>query len=70
MTFNVGVIDRLVRFVVGIVLILLPGFSGLSLFANPAWFWAAIIVGAVLVLTALFRFCPLYRLLGISTRKA
>jgi hypothetical protein len=31
--------------------------------------YVSMALGAVLVVTAFFRFCPLYRLLGISTCK-
>lgn len=69
MSFNVGTPDRIARIVIGAVLVLLPLVSGLALFANPLWFWAAIVVGAVLIVTAIVRFCPLYAILGLSTRK-
>lgn len=70
MRINVGTPDRIARIVVGAVLVLLPFLSGLALFANPVWLWASVIVGAVLIVTALVRFCPLYAILGLSTRKA
>ena len=70
MRINVGTPDRIARIVVGAVLILLPFLSGLALFANPVWLWASVVVGAVLIVTALVRFCPLYAILGLSTRKA
>lgn len=69
MRINVGTPDRLARIVVGAVLVLLPFFSGLALFVNPFWFWASVIVGAVLIVTAVLRFCPLYAILGLSTCK-
>lgn len=60
MTANVGTIDRFVRAMLGMALIAasLAGFIG-------AWGW----VGAVPLLTAAFRFCPLYTALGINTCK-
>jgi len=69
MRFNVGSPDRIARTVIGAVLLALPLLSGLALFANPLWFWTSIIVGAVLIVTALVRFCPLYAILGLSTCK-
>ncbi|MEO8685107.1 MAG: DUF2892 domain-containing protein [Devosia sp.] len=69
MRINVGTPDRLARIVIGAVLVLLPFFSGLALFANPLWLWASVAVGAVLILTAIIRFCPLYAILGLSTCK-
>ena len=69
MRFNVGTPDRMIRIILGIVLILLPFLSGLAIFASPFWVTASMAVGAVLVVTALVRFCPLYAALGISTCK-
>lgn len=45
------------RILLGLVLIAWAATGG------PVWAWA----GAVLLATALFNFCPLYRLLGINT---
>ncbi|RMG87691.1 MAG: DUF2892 domain-containing protein [Chloroflexi bacterium] len=57
---NEGNIDRIIRLVLGIVLLVvaLTSFSTL---------WWLAIVGAILVVTGLVGFCPLYRLLGIKT---
>ena len=60
MKANVGTIDRTVRIIVGLALI------GLTLNGNiGVWGW----IGVVPVLTGIFRFCPAYPLLGISTCK-
>ncbi|MFN4212110.1 MAG: DUF2892 domain-containing protein [Devosia sp.] len=69
MKFNVGTLDRIARLVIGAVLVLLPLLPGIALFANPLWFWASLVVGVVLIGTALVRFCPLYAILGLSTCK-
>lgn len=69
MRLNVGTPDRIARIVIGALLILMPFVSGLLLFTNPVWLWASIVVGAVLIVTALVRFCPLYAVLGLSTCK-
>jgi hypothetical protein len=69
MRFNVGTADRIVRFLLGGVLVSLPFLSGLALFASPAWFWASIAVGVVLIGTAAVRFCPLYAIFGLSSCK-
>jgi hypothetical protein len=69
MPVNIGSADRIARIIVGLALILVPMVSGLALFANPLLYWGAVIVGAVLVLTALVRFCPLYTIFGLSTCK-
>ena len=58
MKTNVGGIDRILRVVLGLVLI------GLTLSGTiGVWGW----LGLVLVGTAAFGFCPLYPLLGLNT---
>ncbi|RMD96237.1 MAG: DUF2892 domain-containing protein [Calditrichaeota bacterium] len=64
MKVNVGGTDRLIRAIIGIVLLALGIFS----FAG-VWQWIGIIVGAILVLTAIFSFCPLYSLIKVNTAK-
>ncbi len=58
MSRNVGPLDRVLRIVLGAVLIAL-------VFAGPktAWGW----IGIIPLGTALIGFCPAYRLLGICT---
>jgi hypothetical protein len=58
MKLNVGGIDRILRVVVGVVLI------ALAAMGNIGW-WGYI--GIVPLVTGLFRFCPLYTLLGMNT---
>ncbi|MFO1107022.1 MAG: DUF2892 domain-containing protein [Amaricoccus sp.] len=66
MPCNIGTADRLIRLIVGAVFILLPLLTGFA--AGTAWlWWATLAVGAVLLATAVLRFCPLYTLLGIRT---
>ncbi|RUT32791.1 DUF2892 domain-containing protein [Arsenicitalea aurantiaca] len=69
MKINVGTPDRIVRLVLGLTLIALALFSGLSVFASPLFYWGAIGIGIVLVVTATLRFCPLYLPFGISTAR-
>ncbi len=58
MKANVGGIDRILRIVIGLVLV------GLTLSGTiGAWGW----LGLVLVATAAIGFCPLYPLLGMNT---
>jgi hypothetical protein len=60
MNTNVGSIDRGVRVVLGLVLL-----SAFFLLKGPLhWLGMA---GVVLLLTAAFSFCPLYRVLGLHT---
>lgn len=64
---NVGKGDRLLRLVLGFALIVAALGIDLALFENSAVKFGAVAVGGVFVLTALFRFCPLYRLVGMNT---
>ena len=57
MKINIGTADRILRFVVGIGLIIW------ALTGGPVWAW----IGIVPILTASFRFCPAYLPFGIST---
>lgn len=63
MVTNVGTVDRVVRAVVGVVLVAAWAFG---------WLTGALavvlgVVGIVLIATGAVGFCPLYRMLGMST---
>lgn len=70
MKLNVGSADRLIRLILGVLLILAPFVSGWALFANPLWIWIFLLAGAVLAVTGVLRFCPGYAVFGLSTRSA
>lgn len=63
MNINENATDRVVRVVIGLVLLAAWIFG----WTAGAWTVVAAIVGAILVLTGLSGFCPLYRLLNVST---
>jgi hypothetical protein len=63
---NVGSVDRIVRVVVGLVLIAYAVPIG---FHQTGWNWTGWI-GVVPLLTAIFGYCPAYSLFGISTCSA
>jgi hypothetical protein len=65
MSKNVGMIDRAIRVVLGLVLIAYAVPIGFSL---TGWNWVGWI-GIVPLLTALFGICPLYSMIGLSTCK-
>lgn len=69
MTANLGSPDRLLRTIVGIALIFLPLLNMPAIWSSAALAYGSMAVGLVLVLTAFFSFCPLYRVFGISTCK-
>jgi len=57
---NVGTVDRVIRIVVGLVLIAL-------VFVGPktAWGW----LGLIPLATGILRSCPAYSLIGVNTSK-
>lgn len=61
MKANLHQVDRIIRIVIGITLIVLPLFAVIG--------WWGYVVGAILLATGLINFCPIYRLLGINTCK-
>ena len=58
MSANVGTIDRVIRILAGLALIALAALGTIG-----AWGY----IGIVPLATGLFRFCPAYRLIGLST---
>ncbi len=67
MTHNVGTTDRALRLVLGVVLLALTWIAPMAVFHGTLAVTLATIVGLVMIGTALFRFCPLYRVLGLNT---
>lgn len=59
MEMNIGSTERLLRIIAGVVII------GLGLYFQSWWG----VIGLVPLLTGLFRFCPLYKMLGVNTCK-
>lgn len=66
---NIGTLDRIIRLVVGALLIVAPFVTAWSLWASPLAFWAAIGIGGVLIATSAFSFCPIYAVLGITSKR-
>ncbi len=64
MKTNVGGADRGIRLVLGLILLALGIFA-----ISGTWQWISLIVGAILVLTGLVSFCPLYSLIRVNTAK-
>ena len=58
MKTNVGAVDRFIRVAIGLLLVSLA-------IAGAIGWWGYI--GFVPLLTGLFRFCPAYRILGLSS---
>ncbi|MFA4843679.1 MAG: DUF2892 domain-containing protein [Candidatus Margulisiibacteriota bacterium] len=62
---NLSTADRFVRIIIGGGLLMLATYIQLGVPLT----WAAIILGLILMLTGLAGYCPLYALLGCSTKK-
>ncbi len=58
MSSNVGTVDRVLRIVLGLVLLSL-------VFVGPQTYWG--LIGIIPLLTAFTGFCPAYALFGIRT---
>ena len=61
---NLGRPDQIIRVILGVGLLALPSLAGLAGWGARGSYG----VGAVLIGTAAFSFCPIYAALGISTR--
>ena len=64
MTANIGPLDRIIRLAVGLALIAYALRLG---FSDTGWNWVGWI-GVVPILTAVFGMCPLYSVIGCSTK--
>lgn len=62
---NIGKLDRLIRIIIGGALFL----AFLNGTINGPLAIIALIICAVLILTAIFGTCPLYKMLGYNTSK-
>jgi hypothetical protein len=63
MSSNIGAVDQFIRSLTGFALIAYLGKSGeFPLSGGPL-----LLMAVYLYLTAIFRYCPLYRLSGLST---
>lgn len=60
---NVGGMDRIGRFALGAVLLLV----GLLVEMEMIWRIVVLVIAAIALLTAIVRFCPVNAMLGINT---
>lgn len=63
MTANVGSTDKVIRLVLALAAVVVAFVAGISSVLGIV----LLVVGAVLGVTALTGFCPLYRVFGMST---
>jgi membrane protein YdbS with pleckstrin-like domain len=64
---NVGAADRGIRIILGLTLVLFGVFCPFAHAQGPVVWIGATVIGAVLLVTAALRICPLYRMLGTRT---
>lgn len=69
MSVNVGNIDRVLRGLLGLILIIAPLLNTPAIWSSAPVAYGSMAIGLVLLVTAVLRFCPLYRIIGISTCK-
>lgn len=65
MTCNVGKTDRIIRVILGIIALA----AAFMNYVTGTWNIVLIVVGAVLLVTGIFRWCLLYRLFRINTAR-
>ncbi|RQP05580.1 MAG: DUF2892 domain-containing protein [Paracoccus sp. BP8] len=61
MQINIGTPERVLRLILGVLMVVLPFLVGLS----SLWTWVSVVAGLVLLVTGAIRFCPVWSLLGI-----
>lgn len=63
---NIGQLDKIIRMLAGLALI------GISFYMlggiSETMGITALVIGAILILTGLINICPLYKILGLSSR--
>lgn len=64
MVKNVGSVDKLIRYIIGIVLILWA-----SLGLSGAAMWVVIVIGLIPIVTAMMGWCPIYFIFRLSTKR-
>ncbi len=66
MTTNESTLDRIIRGIVGAIALIVAVVVGMGSVGGIL----LVVVGGILVVTAAVGFCPLYRILGLSTARA
>lgn len=68
---NIGSIDRILRALIGIGLLLVAFVPSVGAMVHAPeaglWHWVIAIAGVVMLATSAIRFCPLYTLIGLRT---
>ena len=64
---NIGETDQLLRIGAGLLILMLALFTKVPLFEGTLLMNAGLVIGVVLIGTALIKFCPLYCVLNMRT---
>lgn len=64
---NMGRADRVLRFFLGLVLILAPLLNLPAVWGSAVLSYVSIAIGLVFLVTSFFGVCPIYQVLGIRT---
>jgi hypothetical protein len=62
---NLGAVDACIRGVLAVAVVIVAGVFN----SHPGISLGAALIALVLIVTALMRYCPIYRLLGINTAR-
>jgi hypothetical protein len=60
---NVGSTDRLVRYILAVVFLIIAFFG-----SSGIWAWVFGLLGVILLVTATLNFCPIWAVFKINTR--
>ncbi|MFI5344472.1 MAG: DUF2892 domain-containing protein [Chlamydiales bacterium] len=66
MKSNIGGTEKMIRFIIGAILVLAGYFGGLPTWGSVFCYALA----AVAIITGIIDFCPVWSILGINTRKS
>ncbi len=68
---NISSTDRLIRLIVGVILLVIavPSLAGMAFIGLGGWAWLVGLIGLALLASGVLNFCLVYSLLGINTRK-
>ncbi len=65
---NVGTVDRAIRLILGLVLLVLAWYYWAGL--GAVWGTILVIIGLISLITSFISSCPLYSILGINSCKS
>lgn len=70
MVTNIGTLDRAIRVILGVALMVSVFYGSLALFDDAIVRYTAIAIGLILAITGVVGTCPAYSIFGFRTCKA